>query len=265
VIRFRPQPGFTLLCVALFALLVGLGVWQLERLQWKLHLIAEIRRNMHAPMISLDQALTLGLDRAQYRRVDVRGAFDNSKETYLYATGPDGRPVYHVLTPLLRGNGAAVIVDRGYVPLPLRNPALRPGSEPAGVVNVVGILRTSDKPGFFTPPPNLPHRVWFVRDVAAIAKRDQLRLAAPVVLEAVATAGGSWPRGGQTRVNIPNDHLQYAMTWFLLALALVAVYIAWNRAQGRLSFFNTSHANHPRARLRAKPGPSTNRSGDPHP
>jgi surfeit locus 1 family protein len=221
--------------VPLFALLVGLGIWQLERLQWKLNLIAEIAHNMHAPAISLDQALKLGVAGAQYRRVALNGHFDNAKENYLYTTGPKGRPAYHLLTPLLIDGGGAVIVDRGYIPLVLHDPASRPGSESAGNVNVVGILRTPDQPGVFTPSPDLRHRVWFARDVEAMAQRDHLRLVAPVVLEAVATGGAKWPRGGQTRVDLPNDHLQYALTWFLLAAALAVLYIAWHRAHGRLS------------------------------
>ena len=234
MIYFRPRLGFTLLCLPLFALLVGLGIWQLERLQWKLNLIADIRRNMHAPSISLDQALQLGPAHAQYRRVAVSGTFYNAKENYLYTTGSQGRPGYHVLAPLLLAGGGAVIVDRGFIPLSLRDPASRPGSEPAGVQYVVGILRTPDQPGFFTPSPDLSNRVWFARDVEAMAARDHLRLVAPVVLEAVAGTDKQWPLGGQTRVDLPNDHLQYALTWFMLAAALLVVYLAWHRARGRL-------------------------------
>lgn len=235
MIRFRPQLGFTLLCLPLFALLVGLGVWQLERLQWKLGLIAQIRHNMHAPAISLDRALKMGIDHAQYRRVAVTGRFDSAQENYVYTTGPQGRPVYHLLIPLLIRSGAGVMVDRGYIPISLRDPPSRPGSEPQGEVDFVGILRAPDKPGIFTPSPDFSHRVWFARDVKAMAMRDHVRLIAPVVLEAVAAPGRTWPRGGQTRVDLPNDHLQYALTWFLLAAALAVVYIAWHRTRGRLS------------------------------
>lgn len=243
MIRFRPQLGFTLLCLPFFVVLVALGVWQLERLHWKLGLIAKMQRNMHAPAISLDRALQLGLDSAQYRRVVVSGHFENAKENYLYTTGPAASAVYHVITPLLLGSGDAVMVDRGYVPVPMRDPALRPGRQPVGEVQFVGILRTPDKPGMFTPPPNLRDRIWFARDIEAMARHDGLRLAAPVVLEAAATSGEIWPRGGQTRVNLPNDHLQYALTWFLLAGALAAVYLAWHRARGRLSFFTNSRTS----------------------
>ena len=235
-LRFRPLVGFTLLCLPMFVLLVGLGVWQLERLQWKLGLIAEMTRNMAAPPITLDLALALG-DRAQYRPVAIAGQFENSREVYVFATGPNGAPVYHVLTPLVLSGGREMLVDRGIVPMNLRDPALRPGSEPAGTVHVVGIWRTPDKPGPFTPAPDLKHRVWFARDLSGIAQAEKLTLAAPAILEAKASASGaSWPRGGQTRVDLPNDHLQYAGTWFLLASALIVIYFVYHRAQGRLDF-----------------------------
>jgi surfeit locus 1 family protein len=235
-LRFRPLVGFTLFCLPMFLLLVGLGLWQLERLQWKLGLIAEMTRNMAAPPINFDTALALG-GRAQYRPVALAGRFENSREVYVFTTGPNGAPVYHVLTPLALSGGRQMLIDRGFVPLSLRDPASRPGSEPVGTVRVVGIWRTPDTPGPFTPRPDLKYRVWFARDLSGIAKAEKLNLAAPAILEAKATpSGGSWPRGGQTRVDLPNDHLQYALTWFLLAGALIVIYFVYHRAQGRLDF-----------------------------
>lgn len=235
-LRFRPLAGFTAFALPVFFLLMGLGVWQLERLQWKLALIAQIRHNMSAMPISLDAARALD-GRAQYRPVAVSGRFDNSKEIYAYATGPDGAPVYHILTPLMLGDGRAMMVDRGYIPTALRDPKSRPGSELFGVERVVGIWRTPDGPGPFTPAPDLRNRVWFTRDLGGIAKTEHLKLAAPALLEATASPGKhDWPRGGQTRIDIPNDHLQYAIIWFLLAGALLVVYFSYHRAHGRLEF-----------------------------
>ncbi len=235
MIRFRPLAGFTLLCFALFALLVGLGVWQLERLQWKRALIAQMSRNMKAPPIDIDAVLALGSDAAQYRRVAVDGRFENSNESYIFTTGPNGAPVYHVLTPLRLRDGRAVMVDRGYVPPVLRDPASRPGSEPQGEVHLIGVWRAPDRPGPFTPPPDLLRRTWFARDLSSIANANRMRLTAPAILEVAASPNAQgWPRGGQTRVDLPNDHLQDALTWLLLAGALIVVYFAYHRARGRL-------------------------------
>ncbi len=232
--RFRPLAGFTLVCLLFFVTLVGLGVWQLERLQWKRALIAEMGRNMARAPVSLEAALALGNERAQYRRVALAGRYDYSREVYVFATGENGAPVYHVLTPLVDDAGRTMLVDRGVVPPSLRAPRSRPGSEPRGRVEVEGIWRTPDPPGTFTPKPDLAHRTWFARDLRGIAGTEHLRLAAPALVEISGPArDGAWPRPGETRVTLPNDHLQYAITWFLLAAALVVIYFSYHRARGR--------------------------------
>ena len=232
--NLRPLIGFTLFCLAFFVVLVGLGAWQLDKLQWKRALIAEMGNNMVRPPISLDAALALGNLRAQYRRVTLDGRFDTAREVFVFTTGPGGAPVYHVLAPLLLDDHRIVLVDRGYVPPALRDPATRRGSEPEGRVHVVGVWRTPDRPGTFTPAPDIARRIWFARDVAGIARAEGLTLASTAVVEASASAGAAvWPKAGQTRVDLPNDHLQYAITWFLLAAALVVIWFVYHRARGR--------------------------------
>jgi len=233
-VRFRPYPGITIAASVLFALLIGLGVWQLERLQWKLGLIAQVNANLAAPPVSLDRALALG-PAAQYRRVLLQGRFDNAKEAYIYGIGPEGAPVFHVIVPFATADGRVLLVDRGIVPRDMRNPATRPGSIENGDTKVVGVWRTPDAGGAFTPPPDLRNRIWFAHDLAAIARVDGVRLAAPVIVEADATPNpGGWPKGGQTVVAFRNEHLQYAITWFLMAAGLLGVYLAYHVSKGRL-------------------------------
>jgi surfeit locus 1 family protein len=127
------------------------------------------------------------------------------------------------------------MIDRGLVPPALRDPATRVPSLLKGEQRVMGVLRTPDSPGPFTPAPDLARKVWYARDLKGIALALHIRLAAPIVVEADAAPNpGGWPLGGQTVVSLPNDHLQYAITWFLLAAALVIVYFAYHRARGRL-------------------------------
>ncbi len=121
------------------------------------------------------------------------------------------------------------------IPQALRNPNTRAAGQLEGQQHIVGVWRTPDAANLFSPPADIQKRIWYVRDVTAIAKRDHLQLVAPVVVEADATPNpGGWPKGGQTTVDIPNNHLQYAITWLLLAAGLVAVYIAYHRQRGRL-------------------------------
>lgn len=232
-LRFRPYPGVTIAVLIATAILVGLGVWQLQRLQWKLALIAEVNGHMAAPPISLDDMLKMNANEAQYRRVALAGRFDNAKEAYVFTTGADGTPVYHVLTPFLTDDGRTLLVDRGYVPRMKLDPATRTPVE--GETRLVGVWRTPDAPGAFTPAPDPAHRIWYARDLRGIAAVDHVRLAAPNLIEADATPNlGGWPKGGQTVVSFRNEHLSYAVTWFGLAAGLIGVYLAYHVSKGRL-------------------------------
>ena len=233
---FRPLWKLTAVAAVAFACLAALGAWQLERLQWKLGLIAEVNRNLSAAPISADEALRMG-PRAQYRRVTLSGRFDNAKEAYIFAAVAGGAAVYHVIVPFRTVRGRWFLVDRGVVPRERLDPATRRAGQIAGLTRVVGVWRTPETSGFFTPPPDLAHRVWYAHDLSGIARADGVSPAAPVVIEADATANrGGWPKGGQTVVRFRNEHLQYAITWFGLAAVLLAVYLAYHASRGRLGF-----------------------------
>lgn len=232
-LRFRPYPGFTIAALILTVVLIGLGVWQLQRLQWKLALIAEVNGHMTAPPISLREALGMDAGTVQYRRVALQGRYDNAREAYVFTTDTAGDPVYHVLAPFVTDDGHTLLVDRGYVPKEKLSPAAHSSIERE--TSLVGVWRVPDAPGAFTPPPDLAHRIWYARDLKGIAAADHVRLTAPVLIEAdAAPNSGGWPKGGQTVVSFRNEHLSYAITWFGLAAGLAGVYLAYHMSKGRL-------------------------------
>ena len=234
--HFRPLWTLTVATLVLFAILIALGLWQLDRLQWKLVLIAQVDRNMHAAPVSPDAALAMRAS-AQYRRIALDGRFDNAKEAYIFGTDADGAPAYHVVVPFTMRDGRVFLVDRGIVPREKLNPSTRRAGQIDGDTRVVGVWRTPDPPGWFTPPPDTAHRIWYAHDLAAIAKADGIKLLAPTIIEADATPNpGGWPKGGQTVVRFRNEHLQYAITWFGLAAMLLGVYVAFHVSAGRLRF-----------------------------
>jgi surfeit locus 1 family protein len=234
---FRPLPKFTAFCVPLFVALVALGVWQLERLQWKLGLIAEMNSHLHAQPISFEKAMRLPPNQAQYRRVAIAGRYDNRKEAYVFTTDKSGFPVYHVIVPFALDDGRVLLVDRGLIPLRLIDRNLRRQGLLEGKQRLVGVWRTPDAPGLFTPKPDVTHRIWYARDLDGMGHTLGIKPAAPVIVEAdAAPVPGGWPKGGQTIVALRNDHLQYAVTWFLLAASLVVVYFAYHHSRGRLGF-----------------------------
>ena len=231
---FRPYPGMTIACVLLFAILCGLGTWQLERLQWKLALIARVNSHMAAAPLPLDAITAMPPDAAQYRRVTLDGHFDHAHEAYVFTTDA-GDPVYHVLTPFITEGGRALMVDRGEVPKEKLDPATRTAGNAEGRTQVTGVWRVPDAPGVFTPTPDPAHRIWYSRDLRGIAAADHLILAAPVVIEADSTPNpGGWPQGGKTVVAFRNQHLSYAVTWYGLALCLLGVWFAYHISKGRI-------------------------------
>jgi surfeit locus 1 family protein len=128
-------------------------------------------------------------------------------------------------------------VDRGFVPDEKRAPAARAEAQVQGEVSLTGVLRASQVPNYFTPAPNAKDRMVFARNVQEIAAIAGVKPSRPVVIQADATPNpGGWPKGGQTVVDFPNNHLQYAITWFALAFIAMVFYLLYHRSRGRLSF-----------------------------
>lgn len=233
-----------LAAVGAFAVLVGLGTWQLERLAWKEALVIRVAARVHAPPQDLPAPASWpGLTREadEYRRVRARGRFDHARETLVYTVrGEDAGPLkgqgFLVVTPLLRPDGPPILVNRGFVPADRRDPATRAEGQVEGEVEVVGLLRLPEEASWFVPA-NDPSRAIFYRmDPADIAAARGLAGAAPFVIDQEADAApGGLPAGGGTRLSFPNRHLEYALTWYGLAAALVGVALAvfWSRRKGR--------------------------------
>jgi surfeit locus 1 family protein len=236
MIRFRPMLVPTLWLVPGLALLLSLGVWQIDRLHQKEALIASVQAGLAAAPIGLPEVLRSGVAKSEYRHVRLSGHFLHDREQYLFAQGPASAPGVHVITPLVQQNGEAVLIDRGFVPDELRDPQRRKEGQAEGEVVLTGVVRLPQRGGLFTPAPNRQTHLWFARDVAAISQAAGVAVV-PVLVEVDATPNpGGWPLGGQTRVDFPNDHLQYAITWFGLALALLGVYLVYHHSRARLMF-----------------------------
>lgn len=218
----------TILTVPALVILLVLGFWQLDRREAKEALLADIDAGLAAAPRDLPADLTSPDDWA-YRPVRVTGEFDHGAELYLYAPNLQGSVGYHVLTPLVRNDGPAVLVNRGWVPPALKDPAARPDGQISGEVTLTGIARAPVAAGPFTPEPDLAARLWFAVDPPAMAKAVDRPLA-PVFVQADAhPIPGGYPQGGQTRIDIPNDHLEYALTWFGLAAVLAVIFVVYCR------------------------------------
>lgn len=222
----------SLFALAGFAMLVALGAWQLQRLAWKEGLIARVEARVHADPVGLDEAMQRANSDGdiEYLRIRARGHFLNGKERHLY-TVVEGRPGWRVITPLETTGGAIVMVDRGFVPEGLKDAPRRSEGLIEDETTVTGLARAPGKANAFTPESDLERNRWFWRDLDGMAvsvlTTDQRERLVPFFVEAEASGvPGGWPKGGVTRIDFPNRHLEYAVTWFGLALALLVVYAA---------------------------------------
>jgi surfeit locus 1 family protein len=229
------RPGFWLTgAVALaMAVLLGLGSWQVQRLQWKTALISEREARLDAPAIPLPAA-SEDWQSLAFRQVTVRGEFRHDLEQLFGASAMDNRVGHHLLTPLIREDGRPLLIDRGWVPAGMAHPATRRDSQIDGEVEISGIARYrgADEAGYFTPPNQPEKQLWYSYDLEAMRSALGLDLL-QVVIEADASGTNAPPVGGRTQVTLVNNHHQYAVTGNGLAAGLLAVYIAYGLRRGR--------------------------------
>jgi surfeit locus 1 family protein len=241
-----PRSTRTLLLVGLLAGVVvlgllALGVWQLERREWKLHLIDQVEQRVDAAAVKAPGPAewpSITDDGDEYRRVRTTGHFLNDKEALVEAVTARGSG-YWVMTPLVTDAGFTVLVNRGFVPAEKRDPASRTAGQIEGEAQVTGLLRATEPGGGFLRANDPRTDRWYSRDVAAIAAARKLPPTAPYFIDADATPNaGGLPVGGLTVVAFPNNHLIYALTWFALALMLAGavVYLAIDERRIRRRF-----------------------------
>ena len=218
----------TLVAAGAFIVLVGLGTWQLQRLSWKQELIARIEVGLEAAPSALpgDAAALAGFD---HRRVHLSGRFHHDKELYLTPRTFEGRLGVHVLTPFSLDAGAVVLVDRGWVPDERIAPASRPEGQMTGTLRLDGIARQPAQPNPFTPDNEAANNRWFWIDLPAMERAVGMPLLPILVAAGPAANPGGLPVGALGTIDIRNDHLGYAMTWYALAVGLVAVVVLYRR------------------------------------
>lgn len=235
--RFRPGLWLTLCALLGILVLLGLGTWQLQRLGWKEGLIAERAARLEAPEIALPADLARPAD-LEYRRVRLAGTFLHERELHQGGRTRNRRVGFHVVTPLRLGDGRTILVDRGWVPPEAKAPETRPGSRPEGPVEIAAILRTGGWKGrAVLQPDNDPagnHWIWL--DLPAMTAGLERPVTALYAVALPKPEGGdaeALPKPAEVAVTIRNDHLEYALTWYALAVALLVIYVLVGRRPER--------------------------------
>lgn len=223
-----------LLALAAFAVLIGLGLWQVERLQWKEGLIRQISERIAAapkPLAEIEEMYRTTGD-VDYVPVTATGTFLHDGERHFLATWK-GESGFYVYTPLQLQDRRILFVNRGFVPYAMKDAAKRRMGQVAGLVTVNGLARNAlpGKPSSLVPDNDPDGNVFYWKDRNGMARSARLPASVvilPVFIDADGTPNpGGLPVGGVTMVDMPNNHLQYAVTWFGLAAALAGVAVTF--------------------------------------
>jgi len=230
----RPAFWPTLFTIPALILLLALGTWQVQRLFWKLDLLAHIQHGLALAPVPLPASIEK-LEDWSYRRVTVRGRFDYTHEFHQLAHSERGNFGYRIVVPLKRSDAPGhVLVDRGWVPADLKDPAKRAEGQVQGEVAVSGIVRLQGAKGYFIPDADPKANLWYHTDIAGMLAAGNVSDAPQLIVDADdAPNPGGWPRGGQTRVDLPNNHLAYAFTWYSAAVVLLVIYVLWHRRRAK--------------------------------
>lgn len=242
----RPIAGFAIFTLVMVALCVGLGVWQLQRRAEKHALIAALTERLAAPSAALPQppqwsALTPEHD--EFRRVHFSATYDSRSDAMVYSSGSSVRedvsgPGTWAFLPAQLPTGETVVINTGFVPNTMQDRAVEDRAvaplHTNGPVTLTGYLRFPEAAGTLTPSENAAKRLWFTRDHLAMARALQWKQVAPFYIDLETPVPANViPKPGPLTVHLKDDHLQYAITWFGLAAAVLIAFGVWLRAQRR--------------------------------
>jgi cytochrome oxidase assembly protein ShyY1 len=242
--RKRGVAGFGVFTLAMVALCVGLGVWQLQRRVEKHALVAALTERLAAAPSSLPQpsqwsALTPASD--EFRRVRFTAIYESRPDAMVYSSGSAVRddvsgPGTWAFLPAKLPDGAAVVINAGFVQNTMQDRALEDRAVTRLVtgepVTLTGYIRFPEVAGALTPSENMAKRLWFTRDHLAMAHALGWGEVAPFYIDLEAPVpASSIPKPGPLQVHLKDDHLQYAITWFGLAAAVAIAFGVWWRGQ----------------------------------
>ena len=233
-IYFKPSVWLTIFAFPSFLILIILGSWQVQRLSWKSNLISNYNYNFQQAPITVKE---LFKDRKnnKYRRTVIYGEYDHANEIQIIGKTYEGNAGFHIITPFILENNEIIYINRGWVPKKYADKKTRKFSLLEDKVRVVGLVRLPQKKGYFVPENEPENGFWFTiipeelnGHLNIIGEKefyiDELNIDEKLKL----------PMPANGKVQVPNNHLQYAITWYSLALGLLIVYFAWHRQNGFL-------------------------------
>ena len=209
------------LFVALFiTLFCALGTWQLYRLQWKMELISEITFGLNSTPITYSNYI-----KKNYQRIVSKGSFNFEDQIYLYSLNDKGQPGFDVITPFKTINNEIVLVNRGWIPKGLKkNPKI---NSLENNIKIIGLLRKIYKANMFKPENDLENNIWFSVNLNDLEKLTGNKFSNFIVFLEDPNTKAPLPK--KITVDVPNNHLKYAITWYSIAISILLYYLYFRK------------------------------------
>ena len=212
---------FQLFVIFFVTIFCALGTWQLYRLQWKLELISEITFGLNSSPIEYSNSI-----KKNYQRVITKGNFNFDKQIYLYSLNDNGKPGYDVITPFKTNKNENVLINRGWIKKELKdNPSIN--YEDYNDQNIIGFLREIYKPNIFKPDNDLKNNIWFSLNLEEIRVNSGEQFSEFVIFLEDKQAKTPLPK--KISVDVPNNHLKYAITWYAISISIIFYYLYFRR------------------------------------
>jgi surfeit locus 1 family protein len=223
---FKPRLFPLFAFIVALSILLGLSGWQIKRLNWKTDLISQRISSFESDPISfinLNQP-----EKNEFRKVFVEGQLLNEFEMYMPALSKRGNNGFHILVPLKTTSGKFIIYDTGWVPLKIKEKEKRLLNISKNSQTFEAVIRTSGRKGYFQPDNDTDTNTWFFVEPELMSEYLKMNFENEYYLEAVKNGPNGFPLGNQTRIYLRNNHLQYALTWLMIACGLVGVFFFAN-------------------------------------
>ena len=223
---FKPNPIPFIAFVCALAILTSLSTWQFKRLNWKTQLISERIESFEKDPVSFKEIDSP--EKNEFRKILIEGELLNQHEMYMPALSKRGNNGFHILVPLKTIDGKRIIYDTGWIPLKMKEPKQRVENIVSGTKLFQAVIRTSGRKGYFQPENDLATNTWFLVEPESMSNFTNIELEEVYYLEAYKNGPNGFPLGNQTRIYLRNNHLQYALTWMMIAMGLIGVFLFAN-------------------------------------
>lgn len=209
-------------------ILIGLGTWQLQRLEWKEGIIAERAARLAAPPMRIAEVPASNWTDVEHRRIAIRGRYLHDREMLILNKVRHGQAGFELVTPMSLESGGHVLAIRGWVPKAWPDGDIV-RRRPEGVVEVTGILRAGARTSPWVPDNSPATGEWFFADAGQMGAHAGLKDARPYFVRLRPSAAlEGYPKGPHASQKIRNKHLEYVVTWYGLAASLVVIYVVYH-------------------------------------